>query len=92
HATHAISKLTDFHIKSTAALDKDEALILNTIKTRSGHTAGEIYALYQQNGGAQAYSSFKRKIKRLEQNKFISTQQVNEGEPGRTTRLYYGTA
>ncbi len=79
HADKAIAKLRDFKLKSTTTLDAQEQIILDLIKANSGATTKVMYELYQKKGGEQSYSNFHKKIKNLEQGKFISLEERNEG-------------
>ncbi len=85
----AIAKLDDFKIKSEDELDQDGRLILKMIKENSGKKIGELYKIYQQQGGEGVYKTFQRKIKKLVENKFISTSKVLGGKDGTTTIVSY---
>lgn len=85
----AIAKLDEFKIKDKEELDEDERLILKIIKQNSGKRIGELYKIYQQNQGEGVYKTFQRKIKKLEENKFISTSKVIGGNEGSTTLVSY---
>lgn len=89
HADKAIAKLKDFTLKSKTSLDAQEQMILELIKKNSGSTTKTIYELYQKKGGEQSYSNFHKKIKSLEQGKFVSLEETNEG-PGKATVIKYG--
>ena len=82
-------KLDEFKIKDKEELDEDERLILKIIKQNSGKRIGELYKIYQQNQGEGVYKTFQRKIKKLEENKFISTSKVIGGNEGSTTLVSY---
>ncbi len=90
HVKKAIEKLEDFHSKSTLELDQEQQTILALAKENNGKTTMQIYSIYKGRGGTQSYSNFQRKIKYLEKNKFIRLEEVNEGSPGRSTKVYYG--
>ncbi len=85
----AIAKLDDFKIKNKEELDDEERLILKIIKENSSKKIGDLYKSYQQHGGEGVYKTFQRKIKRLEENKFISTSKVIGGKEGTTTIVSY---
>lgn len=85
----AITKLDEFKIKDKEELDDDERLILKIIKQNSGKRIGELYKIYQQNQGEGVYKTFQRKIKKLEENKFISVSKVMGGKEGSTTIVSY---
>ena len=91
HAEDAAKKLRNFQLRSTSSLDVDESLILRVIEQHSGRTSSEVFALYQEGGGKQAYSSFQRKLKGLEKGKFVTLTDVNKGNAGgRTTLVEFG--
>jgi len=89
HAEKAIAKLRDFKLKSTTTLDTQEQMILDLIKLNTGLTTKEVYEVYQKKGGEQSYSNFHKKIKSLENGKFISLEDRNEG-PSKSTVVRYG--
>ncbi len=85
----AISKLDEFKIKKKEELDDEEQMILGIIKNNSGKKIGELYKIYHENKGKGVYKTFQRKIKKLEENKFISTSKVLGGKEGTTTMVSY---
>jgi archaeal cell division control protein 6 len=85
----ATSKLDEFKIKDKNELDEEERLILKLIKQNSGKKIGELYKIYQKQGGEGVYKTFQRKIKKLEENKFISASKVIGGTEGTTTIVSY---
>ena len=85
HAQSALNKLDEFSIKNAGDLASDEQLILDLVKNNSGKKIGDIFRIYQENGGNLVYKSFQRKIDRLEKNKFISVEKTAGGEEGNTT-------
>lgn len=85
----AIAKMDEFKIKDKEELDEEERLILKIVKQNSGKKIGELYKLYQQQGGEGVYKTFQRKIRKLEENKFISTSKVIGGTEGTTTIVSY---
>ena len=70
-------------------MDDDERLILKIIKQDSGKKIGELFKIYRKQGGEGVYRTFQRKIKKLEENKFISTSKVVGGTEGTTTIVSY---
>ncbi len=87
HVKEAIEKLNDFSIKKTDELDDEARKILALIKENSGKRIGEIFKIYQSRGGAITYKSFQRKVNKLDENKFISTEKIVGGYEGTTTIL-----
>lgn len=85
HAQQALSKIGEFTIKKTSDLAADEQLILELVKNNSGKRIGDLFKIYQANGGNLVYKSFQRKIDRLQKNKFIIVEKTAGGEEGNTT-------
>ncbi|MBD3209207.1 AAA family ATPase [Candidatus Woesearchaeota archaeon] len=85
HVAAAIKKLDDFTIKNSAELEADEQLILKAIKEHSGSKIGDLFKHYQKKGGAASYKTFQRKIKKLEEGKFIDVEKIAGGTEGNTT-------
>jgi len=88
HVSEAIKKVNDFHIKSTETLDPDLLHVLDLIKENSGKRSGEVYKIYSDTGGKMSYKSFRRRILRLKEGKFISTEKTH-GKDGNSTLLFY---
>jgi cell division control protein 6 len=85
HAKQALAKIDEFSIKKANDLAVDERLILDLVKNNSGKRIGDIFKIYQSNGGKLVYKSFQRKIDRLQKNKFIIVEKTAGGEEGNTT-------
>lgn len=85
HAQQALQKLDEFSIKNKNGLETDEKLILDLVKNNSGKRIGDLFKIYQSNGGKLVYKSFQRKIEKLEKNKFITVEKTAGGEDGNTT-------
>ncbi len=85
HVKIAIQKLDDFSIKKKDELSTDERLILKIIKENSSKKIGNLFEIYQKNGGIGVYKTFQRRIKSLEKSKFISVKKVGGGLEGNTT-------
>jgi archaeal cell division control protein 6 len=81
-AKKAISKLTDFSQKNKNEVDTDSQKILDLIK--SEHKIGDLFKLYEEQGGNISYKTFTRRIETLEKGKFILTKRENSKE-GQTT-------
>ncbi|MBN2251660.1 MAG: AAA family ATPase [Candidatus Altiarchaeota archaeon] len=81
----AIAKLDDFTIKNSTELAIDEQIILSVVKEHSGSRIGDLYKHYQAKGGAGSYKTFQRKIKKLEEGKFVDVTKVAGGTEGNTT-------
>jgi cell division control protein 6 len=89
HVNEAIKKMDEFTIKKKEDLDAEEQLILKIVKSNSGKRIGDLFKVYQQQGGEGVYKTFQRKIKKLDENKFISVSKVMGGKDGTTTIVSY---
>lgn len=85
----AISKLLDFKKKGETDLAEDEIVILNLIKESSGKRIGDLFKDYQQKNPNAIYKTFQRKIKKLNDNGYISSKSIAGGKEGRTTIIEY---
>lgn len=85
HAQQALSKIDEFSIKKTSELTTNDQLILDLIKNNSGKRIGDIFKIYQDNGGNLVYKSFQRKIERLHKDRFIVLEKTAGGNEGNTT-------
>ena len=85
HAQQALEKIRDFSIKNPSELASDEQMILDLVKNNSGKMIGELFKLYQSNGGNLVYKSFQRKIDKLQKNRFIIVEKTAGGDEGNTT-------
>jgi cell division control protein 6 len=88
----AIAKMQDFKIKKVSELEDDSQIVLDLIKNNSPAKIGDVYKMYQENGGTASYKTFQRRVEKLHENKFIATKKVTGGAEGTTTFLYYDTA
>ncbi|MEW5896230.1 MAG: AAA family ATPase [Nanoarchaeota archaeon] len=88
HVAEAVKKVEDFHIKPKEGLEEELLHILNIIKGNSGKKIGDIYAAYVEQHGEMNYKSFQRKITKLTEGRFISTEKVS-GKEGNTTIVSY---
>ncbi|MBI3032520.1 AAA family ATPase [Candidatus Woesearchaeota archaeon] len=85
----ALQKLDQLGVKDDLKLDDETDFILDIIKLNSGKKIGDLYKLYQDNKGESSYKTFKRKIDKLEEGKFISTKKIPGGVDGSTTMVTY---
>jgi len=88
HVAEAIKKVEDFHIKPKEDLNDELQVVLDLIKDQSGCRIGEIYNSYVSMGGEMSYKSFQRRVMKLKDGKFISTEKVS-GKEGNTTLINY---
>lgn len=87
HATKAIAKLDGFSIKPLDALADDAKSILDLIKSLPESRIGDVYKLYQEQGGDMNYKTFQRRVDQLSQGGFIEAKKVVGGKEGTTTML-----
>ncbi len=90
HVSLAMRKVDDFHIKPTNALEEDAKGILSVIKENSGQKIGDMFNIYTNQGGTMSYASFKRRLFKLDEAKFISMEKISSSE-GNTTLLHYAS-
>ena len=55
------------------------------VKENPGKRIGDLFEVYQSNGGTGVYKTFQRKIKRLSDNNFLHVKKVTGGNKGNTT-------
>lgn len=89
YADVAISKLKEFHIKKSDELHDEEQFIFNLCKLNSPKKIGDLFKIYEEQGGKATYKTFQRKIAKLSQNKFISTHKTSGGSEGNTTIISF---
>lgn len=90
HFEKALEKLDSFFIKSSDVLKDESKFILNLIKKEKETNSGDLYKLYCSEGGKSSYRTFQRKIKELEQNKFIYVKRIG-GDGGSTSIISCNT-
>jgi len=90
HVEEAIRKAEEFQVKEKKELDDELIRILDLVKENSGEKIGDLYERYKEKGGELSYRSFKRKIDKLKEGRFVSTKEDRTGG-GMTTRVSYGT-
>lgn len=84
----ALHKAADFHIKPKEGMEEDLQHILSLVKGRTGSKMGEIFSVLVEQGKEMSYKSFQRRINRLTEDRFITTEKVS-GKEGNTTILHY---
>jgi cell division control protein 6 len=89
HANEAIKKIDEFTIKKSTDLMEDEQKILDIIKKNSEKKIGNLFNIYQEQGGTLVYKSFQRKIEKLQKNKFVSVKKTSGGTEGNTSIVKY---
>lgn len=83
----ALEKLTDFTKQKKEVLDIEQKKIFEIIRANSGKKIGEVFKIYQDEGGKANYKAFARKVKKLDESSFISTEKITGGADGTTTIL-----
>ena len=89
HVKEAFAKIDEFSIKPKADLDDDTQSMLELVKNNSGQKIGDLYKLYQQQGGSSVYKTFQRKIRKLADAKFITIQTIKGGAEGSTSIIKF---
>ncbi len=84
HAEKALAKISNFTIKPAEDLSEDARVILQLVKDQSGRI-GDLFKLYQDQGGNATYKTFQRRIETLEKGGFVETRKVVGGKEGSTT-------
>ena len=64
-------------------------MVLDVVNGNSGKKIGDLYKIYQGNGGKLVYKSFQRKIDKLQKSKFIVVEKTAGGDEGNTTIIKY---
>ncbi len=81
----AIKKLTEFTINKEEVLDDETRFIFELIKKNLDQRTGELYMIYKKNGGNSSQKTFARKLKKLEEGKFIVLDKSGGGADGNTS-------
>ncbi len=90
HVAAAIKKVDDFNIKPKESLEDDLQEVLNLAKDHSGKKIGDLYAAYVEGGKEISYKSFQRRILKLQEGRFITTEKMS-GKDGNTTIIHYSS-
>lgn len=88
HVAEAIKKVDDFHIKPKDGLDDDLQLVLDLVRDHTGKKIGDVFSAYAEMGGELSYKSFQRRIAKLSEARFITTEKIS-GKEGNTTMVHY---
>jgi cell division control protein 6 len=91
HVKAALAKMDEFAVKPKDCLDEDAQFVLGIVKKNSGKKIGDIFKLYEKEGGKSVYKTFQRKVRKLADGKFISIQSIMGGAEGTTSILTYNT-
>jgi len=87
NAETALTRLQDFSVKQSTELEDSTRTILSIIRDHSGSKIGDLFKMYQEEGGLLTYKTFQRKIKKLQQNDFISVTKTEGGDLGNTSLI-----
>ncbi len=87
HAEKGVAKVASFSVKKKDELDSESQKILALVKKNPGSRIGDVFKTYQAEGGELVYKSFYRRVQKLDENKFISTEKIVGGTEGTTTLL-----
>jgi len=90
HVAEAVKKVQDFHIKPREGLEPELQQILELVRNNNGQKIGDLYATYADQGGEMSYKSFQRRIVKLEEGRFISTEKTLTRDGGSTIVNYAG--
>lgn len=83
----AIKKLDEFTVKKEEGLDDETKFIFELIKKNPDKRTGEMYKVYTNNGGKSSMKTFSRKLKYLEEGKFIVLEKSGGGIDGNTSLI-----
>lgn len=81
----AIKKLDDFTINKEEGLDDDTKIVFELIRKNPNQKTGDLYEIYQKNGGKGALKTFTRRLNKLEEGKFIFIEKIQGGIEGNTS-------
>ncbi len=76
HVKEVIKKFDQFTVKKSNLLQDVEKSILQLVRDNPQQRIGDLFKIYQQSDNQITYKTFQRKIKKLEQNKFITCKKV----------------
>lgn len=89
HVQKAMAKIEDFSVNDKEELEEESKKLLELIKKNSGRKSGELFKIYQEDGGTGNYKWFQRKIAKLDEGRFITTKKITGGSEGTTTIVEY---
>lgn len=89
HMEQAMEKLQQFYIKKKDKLEDETKFMLELVKKNSGSKIGDLFKLYQEEGGASSYKTFQRKINKLQSGGFITLTKLSGGAEGNTTLVKF---
>ncbi len=89
HIEQALKKLDEFTIKNKNQLEDESRFILSIVKKNSGKRIGDLFKIYQNEGGSSVYKTFQRKINKLADNRFLHLEKSGGGSEGNTTLVSF---
>jgi len=84
----AIKKLDDFTVKKKDDLDEETQKIYTIIKSNPDQKIGELFKVYEKEGGEMTYKTFQRKIEKLDKGQYIEKEKISGGKDGKTTIIH----
>ncbi|MFH1211175.1 MAG: AAA family ATPase [archaeon] len=88
HTEKAVSKISDFKLRSTDSLEDEEKDILRIIKENSGKAASEIYDVYKGSYD-KSYRTFQRKVSDMEKAGLISIKDGISDKGGKQSLIFF---
>ncbi len=85
HVDIAIRKFEEFSIKKKDSLADETRFVLELIKKNSGLRIGDLFKIYQTEGGQSVYKTFSRHVAKLADSRFVSLKKIAGGPEGNTT-------
>lgn len=84
HVKDAIQKMGAFTIKKSTDLDEEAQTVYDIVKENTGSKIGDLFRIYQKDGGKASYKTFQRKIAYLDESRFVTLERKT-GQGGNTT-------
>lgn len=84
HVQDALKKMGEFTIKKSTDLDDEAQFVYDIVKKNTGKKIGDLFRVYQKDGGKASYKTFQRKIAYLDESRFVTLERKT-GEGGNTT-------
>jgi len=84
HVTQALAKMGEFTIKKSTDLDEEAQFVYGIVKQNTGKKIGDLFRIYQKEGGKVSYKTFQRKISYLDESRFVTLER-KVGDGGNTT-------
>jgi|SRR3989344_5841869 len=85
----AIDKMESFSSKNMELIEDVEKEILELVKNNDNSKVGDLHKMYEKAFSEMGYKTFKRKLDKLEKQKFILCSTTGGGEGGNTSVVSY---